>query len=88
MAIGGFDAPSTLFQVETVVDGFEAEELVHEERRTHARRRIAERHPLDGAIPFQVIPTDVSTALAAHMATPRERDSGRHRRFRHKSLLI
>jgi hypothetical protein len=89
LATAGLEVPFTLGQAEAAIDGIEAEEAVHEERRTQAgQRRIAEdlRSDLSGLA--RVADTDVETALAAYAAAQLERGTGRHRRYRHKSLLL
>ncbi|MBW2498823.1 MAG: hypothetical protein JRF61_16215 [Deltaproteobacteria bacterium] len=89
IATGGFEAPFTLGQAEAAVDGLEAEEVIHEERRAQAgRRRIAEHPGSNLSESPQVADADIETALAAYASAQLERGTGRDRRYRHKSLLI
>lgn len=89
IATGGFEAPLTLGHAEVAIDSFEAEEVVQEERRTQAgRRRIAEPPRSSLSESAHVADTDVETALVAYISAQIERGTGRHRRYRHKSLLI
>lgn len=88
LASGSFEA-SALALVESASEGVETEEIVNQERRTQAtRRRLAEHRGLDFSAAVQVAPADVAPALAAHASATVARETGRHRRHQHQSLLI